>query len=165
MSALERSYERAERVTAEWARSFYFASRFLPRPKRRAIFALYDYCRHADNLVDERGVRSVADARRDLDALAEMVTALHGGARPGDERADSGLERLKLAGRRAPFFGEPDERAPACEDRAGEVEARARRVVVDREQSHRPRDEPAQPVAEDAARIVAPPGATEHAVR
>jgi phytoene synthase len=43
--ALEASYGAAERVTAEWARSFYFASRFLPDDKRRAIFAVYDYCR------------------------------------------------------------------------------------------------------------------------
>ena len=29
-AALERSYANAERVTASWARSFYFASRFVP---------------------------------------------------------------------------------------------------------------------------------------
>ena len=52
--ALESAYAQAERVTAHWARSFHFASRFLPVEKKRAIFALYDYCRHADNLVDTR---------------------------------------------------------------------------------------------------------------
>ena len=55
--ALQRSYRRAERVTASWARSFHFASRFLPAEKKRAIFALYDYCRFADNLVDARSDR------------------------------------------------------------------------------------------------------------
>jgi 15-cis-phytoene synthase len=78
-ASLERSYARAERTTAVWARSFHFASRFLPREKRRAVFALYDYCRHADNLVDLRGERSKHEAREDLAALAAMVPALHEG--------------------------------------------------------------------------------------
>ena len=51
---LEASYAAAEIVTRHWARSFHFASAFLPLEKRRAVFAIYDYCRHADNLVDLR---------------------------------------------------------------------------------------------------------------
>ena len=39
--ALYRSYLRAEQITAEWAKSFYFASRFLPPAKKRAIFSIY----------------------------------------------------------------------------------------------------------------------------
>lgn len=84
--ALERSYADAERVTAAWAKSFYFASRFLPDAKRRAIFALYDYCRHADNLVDLRGDRPISDVRRHLGELAGTVRALHAGAAPADTR-------------------------------------------------------------------------------
>ena len=38
-AALAQSYARAEQVTATWARSFHFASRFLPSAKRRAVFA------------------------------------------------------------------------------------------------------------------------------
>lgn len=83
---IERSYLRAERVTAEWARSFHFASRFLPLPKRRAVFAIYDYCRYADNLVDHRGERTAAAVRADLAALGELVRRLHRGARPDDPR-------------------------------------------------------------------------------
>ena len=84
--ALERSYARAERATALWARSFYFASRFLPAEKRRAVFALYDYCRHADNLVDARGDRSPAEALADLSALAETVRRINAGETPDGER-------------------------------------------------------------------------------
>ena len=79
-TALERSYANAERVTASWARSFYFASRFVPLAKRRSIFALYDYCRHADNLVDLRGSRPVAEVRQQLAELGATVRALHAGA-------------------------------------------------------------------------------------
>jgi len=83
---IEQSYLRAERITAEWARSFHFASRFLPPPKRRAVFAIYDYCRYADNLVDHRGERPVEAVRADLAALGELVRRLHRGARPDDPR-------------------------------------------------------------------------------
>lgn len=85
-SGLERSYAAAERVTAEWAKSFYFASRFLPGEKRRAIFALYDYCRHADNLVDARGDRPAELVRRDLALLGAEVRAMHAGEAPEDPR-------------------------------------------------------------------------------
>jgi phytoene synthase len=84
--ALERSYAEAERVTARWARSFYFASRFVPAAKRRAIFALYDYCRHADNLVDLRGDRPVAEVRQQLASLADTIRAVHAGALPDHPR-------------------------------------------------------------------------------
>lgn len=83
--ALDRSYRRAEEVTAVWARSFYFASRFLPPAKRRAVFALYDYCRHADNLVDARGDRSRTQVLADLALLRATVRSLHAGdAAPGE---------------------------------------------------------------------------------
>jgi phytoene synthase len=84
--ALERSYRRAEQATAVWARSFHFASRFLPLHKKRAVFALYDYCRHADNLVDLRGDRSRAQVRADLDALGAVVRSIQVGEPPAGER-------------------------------------------------------------------------------
>lgn len=83
---LAASYAAAERVTAKWARSFYFASRFLPDEKRRAIFALYDYCRHADNLVDRRGDRPPGAVRAELAALGGMVRRVHAGDPAGDPR-------------------------------------------------------------------------------
>lgn len=73
---LDASYRRAERTTAEWARSFYFASRWLPAPKRRAVFALYDYCRHVDNLVDERGTRSIAEVEQSLARVRAEIEAM-----------------------------------------------------------------------------------------
>lgn len=86
MEPLDRSYARAEQVTATWARSFHFASRFLPVAKKRSIFALYDYCRHADNLVDLRGDRPVAEVRGELAALDALVRRLHAGEAPDDPR-------------------------------------------------------------------------------
>jgi phytoene synthase len=84
--ALEQAYASAEQVTSEWARSFYFASRFLPPDKRRATFALYDYCRFADNLVDARGSRPEGVVRADLARLEETVRTLHAGEPCDDDR-------------------------------------------------------------------------------
>jgi phytoene synthase len=83
---IERAYVAAERVTAEWARSFYFASRFLPPDKRRATFALYDYCRFADNLVDAPGDRPVGVVRAQLAELKQLVEVLHRGRPCGRRR-------------------------------------------------------------------------------
>ena len=85
-AAIEAAYAEAEGVTRRWARSFHFASGFLPGPKRRAVFALYDYCRHVDNLVDRRGDRSADDVGRELDRLAALVKRMHGGERPREAR-------------------------------------------------------------------------------
>ena len=80
LQQLAASHAAAERVTAQWARSFHFASSFLPREK------LYDYCRHADNLVDLRGDRPAELVRGDLTALGAMVRAVHAGDVPDDAR-------------------------------------------------------------------------------
>lgn len=85
-AARARSYASAERVTAAWARSFHFASRFLPVSKRRSVFALYDYCRYADNLVDAPGGRSRAEVLAGLERLAAMVRSLHAGGMAPSER-------------------------------------------------------------------------------
>jgi phytoene synthase len=53
------------RITREYARTFYFASHCLPRATRRHAYAVYGFCRWADNAVDE--ARSLDDARRRVD--------------------------------------------------------------------------------------------------
>jgi len=43
--------------------SFYYSFRFLPPPRRRAIIALYAFCREVDDVVDEVGDPTVARAK------------------------------------------------------------------------------------------------------
>ncbi len=52
-----------ERVTRQHARTFALASYFLPARKRRAAFAVYAFCRQADDIVD-----SAADLAVDVNA-------------------------------------------------------------------------------------------------
>ena len=60
-ASLQRAYKRAEKITAEHSKSFYFASALLSEEKRSAVRALYAFCRTVDDIVDES-----SDAERDL---------------------------------------------------------------------------------------------------
>ena len=46
------AFTAARAVCRRHARSFYFASRFLPKPKRDAAYAVYAFCRMIDDAVD-----------------------------------------------------------------------------------------------------------------
>lgn len=65
-------FREAEALTKRNAKTFYFASRFLPKEQRLATYAVYAICRISDDSVDEPegfGNRSGLDqARRDIEA-------------------------------------------------------------------------------------------------
>lgn len=50
--ALQAGYAQARAITKQWAKTFYFASLFLPRDKQRAAYAVYALCRISDDAVD-----------------------------------------------------------------------------------------------------------------
>jgi phytoene synthase len=52
------------RVTRASGTNFYYAFRLLPAEKRRAIYALYSFCRVVDDCVDEKGGEGEAGLRR-----------------------------------------------------------------------------------------------------
>jgi len=52
-ASLRIAYRKAEQITAEHSKSFYFASGLLPEEKRSAVRALYAFCRTVDDIVDE----------------------------------------------------------------------------------------------------------------
>jgi phytoene synthase len=87
-SDLADAYEFCRRTTRHHAKSFYFCSQFLPREKRRAIYAVYALCRHVDDAVDAASARSEASARvaierwrRELDGVYRGES-LHANASP-----------------------------------------------------------------------------------
>lgn len=58
--------------------SFYWAMRFLPLPKRRAMFAVYAFCREVDDIADEPG--AIDDKRDALQSWRERIDALYAGS-------------------------------------------------------------------------------------
>lgn len=71
------------RIVREHARTFWTASLFLPAAKRRAAFALYAFCRLADDLVDVAAVGDAPAGARSLAAYERRLEAALAG-RPAD---------------------------------------------------------------------------------
>lgn len=64
MSPLEQSKRYCRIQTRHHAKSFYFASIALPREKKDAAYAVYAFCRYADDVVDRAGGDSAAALAR-----------------------------------------------------------------------------------------------------
>jgi 15-cis-phytoene synthase len=52
-TSIKLSEDNLEKIIQQHSKSFYFASSFLPKEKRLAIWSLYAFCRATDDLVDE----------------------------------------------------------------------------------------------------------------
>lgn len=68
-----------EQITLSHARTFSLASRLLPADKRRAAYALYAFCRVADDLVDQVDAGNALELARQLDDYrSQLHDALDG---------------------------------------------------------------------------------------
>jgi phytoene synthase len=66
------SYEYCRNMSRMHAKTFYFASRFLPPEKKNACYAIYAFCRYIDDLVDKNLMRSLS-SEESLEKLSEAV--------------------------------------------------------------------------------------------
>ncbi len=73
---MEDAFEQAARVTRQHSKTFYLATALLPRASRRAIRALYAFCRASDDLVDNQGATLAAVERWRAEA-ARPARLLH----------------------------------------------------------------------------------------
>ena len=74
----QRAFAYCESVTRAHARSFFFAARFLPAAKRRAIYPIYAFCRHVDDAVDEAGEASAESMRRVVEVWESRLRDVFG---------------------------------------------------------------------------------------
>lgn len=63
--SLEESYEQCRQITQEYAKTFYLGTLLMPEEKRRAIWAIYVWCRRTDELVDGPRADLTTDATLD----------------------------------------------------------------------------------------------------
>jgi phytoene synthase len=56
---LEQSYARCRALNKRYGTTYYWSTYALPRVKRHHVWALYAFCRHADDIVDDLGPVSV----------------------------------------------------------------------------------------------------------
>ncbi len=78
---LDTAFEACRRETAEWAKTFYLGTLLLPPAKRRAIWAIYVWCRRTDELMDseEAQARPVAELADRLDRWEDKTRAMFNG--------------------------------------------------------------------------------------
>ncbi len=55
MVTLEESYEHCRQLNKRNGTTYYWSTTVLPKAKRRHVHALYGFCRHADDIVDDLG--------------------------------------------------------------------------------------------------------------
>ena len=78
---LDAAYESCRQETATWAKTFYLGTLLLPHEKRRAIWAIYVWCRRTDELMDsaEAQARPVSELADRLDRWEENTRGIFSG--------------------------------------------------------------------------------------
>ncbi len=82
LPSLEQAYEACRQETAAWAKTFYLGTLLMPPAKRRAIWAIYVWCRRTDELMDspEAQARPTAELAARLDAWEARTRELFAGS-------------------------------------------------------------------------------------
>ncbi len=66
-------YKFAEQIIKHYAKSFYFASSFLPKKKRWGTYAVYCFCRYVDNIVDKPRSRDIDLIKKEIDDIEKEL--------------------------------------------------------------------------------------------
>lgn len=69
---LEHSYKKAEEITRERAKNFYYGIRLLPKKKRDALCAVYAFFRESDDLSDDEQITNKEERLRRWHALVRQ---------------------------------------------------------------------------------------------
>ncbi len=76
---IEQAYIYCQQTARIHAKSFYFSARFLPRHKRRSIYAIYALCRHVDDAVDEVEAEDESEIRNTIEKWKEDLDRVYRG--------------------------------------------------------------------------------------
>jgi len=73
ISQLDQAYELCRKETQQWAKTFYLGTLLLPKEKRKAIWAIYVWCRRTDEIMDsaEASTKSQDELSDNLDEWEE----------------------------------------------------------------------------------------------
>ncbi len=77
LESIDGAYELCRQVTAEYAKTFYLGTLLMPEEKRRAIWAIYVWCRRTDELVD--GPQAAQTTAETLDQWEHHLERLFAG--------------------------------------------------------------------------------------
>ncbi|MBO8218350.1 phytoene synthase [Prochlorococcus marinus] len=81
ISQLDQAYEICRKETQKWAKTFYLGTLLLPLKKRKAIWAIYVWCRRTDEIMDsvEASSKSRDELSDNLDAWEENTKNVFNG--------------------------------------------------------------------------------------
>lgn len=77
LASLEDAYELCRQVTAKYSKTFYIGTLLMSPEKRRAIWAIYVWCRRTDELVD--GPRAAQTTPETLDQWEQQLESIFAG--------------------------------------------------------------------------------------
>ncbi|MGB5973693.1 MAG: 15-cis-phytoene synthase CrtB [Nodosilinea sp.] len=83
LSSVEDAYEVCRRVTAKYSKTFYTGTMLMAPAKRRAIWAIYVWCRRTDELVD--GPQAQFTSEKTLDRWEAQLESIFAGCPVDDE--------------------------------------------------------------------------------
>jgi phytoene synthase len=80
---INQAYEYCRQITRQGSKTFYFGARFLPSSKRRAMWAVYNFCRLTDDMVDKAENMGIPEiCARLVEWEAELLQTFDGQVRP-----------------------------------------------------------------------------------
>jgi phytoene synthase len=71
------TYDECRLFTSHYAKSFYFSSFLLPKEKRNASYAVYTFCRYADNIVDMAKKGTNSNVEKNINSLLENLDEIY----------------------------------------------------------------------------------------
>jgi len=80
-SSIQEGFKEAKVLTKKHAKTFYFASRFLPKDKQNASYAIYAVCRITDDIVDRNEIFS---GSIHLNAIREKIESVYNNTKLAD---------------------------------------------------------------------------------
>lgn len=73
ISPMNCTFNECKEYTMNYAKSFYFSSFLLPKEKRYAAYAVYTFCRFADNIVDKTIIDSTENINSEFSTLHNFL--------------------------------------------------------------------------------------------
>lgn len=71
------TFDQCREYTRTYAKSFYFSSFLLPKDKRYAAYAVYTFCRYADNIVDGEALSSFNNIRDKFSEINNFLNSVY----------------------------------------------------------------------------------------
>ncbi|MCB0278613.1 MAG: phytoene/squalene synthase family protein [Calditrichaeota bacterium] len=67
------NFHYTQQITKYYSKSFYLSARLLPKKTQEATFALYGFCRYADNLIDNPRQRNITELLAEIGYLENEI--------------------------------------------------------------------------------------------